>query len=102
VDGDHGGRASGLNGDAGPFQIEFVRNPRAQKIFVVSDESGNVLLGQLAVQSNVHEIGVQRSSGEHADASLIAIRITTSMLERLIGQLRQNTMLRIHGPGFHR
>src|SRR5205823_6588912 len=77
-------------------------NPSTQKVFVVADERGNVLLGQSAVQPDVREIRVQSRTGEHADASLIAFRVTARALERLVRQLQQNAVLWIHGPGFQR
>src|SRR5438046_4944381 len=102
VYGHHGGRALRLNVDAGPLQVELVRDPGAQKILVVADEGGDVLLGEAAVQPDVREIGVQGGSAEHADASLPAIRVIPGVLERLIGQFQQEPVLWIHRLGFHR
>lgn len=73
-----------------------------KKSFVVDDERGDVVFGKSAVQSAAHEVGVHGGPGEHANVPLIPIRIVPRILERLVGQLRQNAMLGIHGSGFHR
>jgi len=102
MDGNHRSRAGGLNRNAGPFQIELVRNARAQKILVVPNERGDVILGEPAIQSDVHEVGVHGGTGKNADASLIAIPVAARVFERLISQFQQNAMLWVDEFRFHR
>ena len=85
---DHGAGARGLNCDAWPLQIQFVGNPRAEKILVVADEGGDVFLGEAAAEPDIHEIGVHGRSREHADAAAIPVRIAAGMLERFMSQLQ--------------
>ena len=61
--------AGGLDCDAGPFQIQLVRDSRAEEILVIEDERRDVILREIPVQTCVHEIGVHGCAGENPDAS---------------------------------
>src|SRR6266511_3314070 len=100
MDGHQRGRAGSLDCDAGALQIEFVGYPGAEKILVVYDQGGDVLFGKSALQAAVHEVRVHRGTGKHPNASLVTIRVTSSVFKCFISQFQKYPMLWIHGFGF--
>src|SRR5438034_3883428 len=100
MDGHQRGRAGSLDCDAGALQIEFVRYPGAKKILVVYDQGRDVFFGKSALQAAVHEVRVHGGAGEHPNASLVTIRVASSVFKCFISQFQKYPVLWVHGSGF--
>ena len=94
--------ARGLDGEARAFEIEFVRDARAEEILVVENERRDVVFGKIPPEPGVHEVGVHRSPGEDADACASALRVAARVFQRLVREFQQDAVLRVHRPRFIR
>jgi hypothetical protein len=54
------------------------------------------------VEPELQQVGVERRAGEHADPSGMASRVVPGGFQRLVGELEQDPVLRVHAPGFER
>ena len=96
--GDERRGAGGLHGHARAFQIELVRDAGAEEILVVENQRRDVVLGKIPAESGVHEVRVHRRASEDADAPRKSLCVAGCVFERLVRELEQDTVLRVHRP----
>ena len=99
MDGDQRGRAGGLDGDARPFQIELVRDPRRQQVaslpishLELADESTISGLGNRLFK----QVGAHAGAGVNADQPRVGLRVVAGVLQRLPGAFEEQAVLRVH------
>ena len=100
VDGDQRGGAGGLHVDAGPVQVEQVRDAGGQEVLVVPgvpDQEHPDLADQGRVgEQVVHQVGVHPRAAEDADGAGEASGRVAGVLQGLPGALQEVAVLRVH------
>src|SRR5262249_56638020 len=99
------GGASSLNGKTGAFEVERIRDPRRQKIFLVANH--RLIVIRCADEVAV-ELWMDRRIGAHpyprvyADSALILVRVIAGAFKRLPCALQEQTMLWVGDVGLAR
>ena len=98
-----GRRARGLDRDARPAEVELVGNARGQEVLVAADPGlERVERAQHLGVGDGAQVGVGAHSREDPDRAVVALRVVSRRLQRLVGALEEEPLLRVDDGRFTR